>query len=169
MHSLSSTEFLKNHPLEQLKELPSFGALSQGTIFWLLDQGQISQLDRGESLFDPGQRGDSFFVILRGNIAYYRPGQEQYAYLRDYKIGQQIGFSNTLALHERVGMAIATSDTVALEIDHGLFNRLRLEFPSEFGLLMLNLARELARTIRAVDDIIVDIKSHGIITDDNSL
>jgi CRP-like cAMP-binding protein len=169
MQLLSGTEFLNSQPLEPLKELPSFGALSIDTIRWLLEQGRISQFDRGESLFEPGQRGDSFFVVLHGQIAYYRPGQDQYAYIRDYKKGQQIGFSNTLALHDRVGMAIATSDTVTLEIDQGLFNRLRLEFPSEFGLLMLNLARELARTIRVVDDVIVDIKSYGIITDDNGL
>ena len=169
MQSLSGTEFLKQQPLEQLKELSTFGALSSETIGWLLEEGRISQLDRGESLFEPGRRGDSFFVILDGSIAYYRPGKDQYAYIRDYKKGQQIGFSNTLALHDRVGMAIAITDARTLEIDYRLFNRLRLEFPSEFGLLMLNLARELARTIRAVDDVIVDVKTHGVITDDSGL
>jgi CRP-like cAMP-binding protein len=169
MQSLSGTEFLKQHPLEELKELSTFGALSAETIAWLLEEGRISQLDRGESLFKPGRRGDSFYVILDGSIAYYRPGKDQYAYIRDYKTGQQIGFSNTLALHDRVGMSIATTDAVILEIDYRLFNRLRLEFPSEFGLLMLNLARELARMIRAVDDVIVDVKTHGVITDDSGL
>jgi len=169
MQSLSGHDFLKRHPLEQLKQLSSFGALSSETICWLLEEGQLSQLDRGESLFEPGRSGDSFFIILDGSIAYYRPGKDQYAYIRDYKKGQQIGFSNTLALHDRLGMAIATSGATTLEIDYKLFNRLRLEFPPEFGFLMLNLARELARTIRTVDDVIVDIKSHGIVKDDCGL
>ena len=169
MQSVTSSEFLKRNPLEQLKELSTFGALSSETIRWLLEEGRISRLAPGESLFKPGSRGDSFFVILDGHVAYYRPGRDQYAYIRDYNKGQQIGFSNTLALHDRVGMAIATATVLALEIDYRLFNRLRLEFPPEFGLLMLNLARELARTIRNVDDIIVDIKSHGIIKDDSGL
>jgi len=169
MRSLSGKQFLQQYPLEQLIELRSFGALSQDTIRWLLEAGRIIQLDKGESLFEPGQSGDSFFVILDGTLAYYRPGQDKYAYIRDYVPGQQIGFSNTLALHDRVGMSIATSTVLALEIDYRLFNRLRLVFPSEFGLLLLNLARELARTIRTMDDAILDIKSHGIITDDTGL
>ena len=66
-------------------------------------------------------------------------------------------------------MAIATTEVSALQIDYLLFNRLRKEFPAEFGLMTINLARELARTIRAMDDAIVDIKSHGIITDQSGL
>lgn len=169
MQLLSGTEVLEQQPLEELQELATFGALPPETITWLLQEGRILKLDRGESLFEPGQRGDNFFVILRGSVAYYRPGQEQYAYIRDYNKGQQIGFSNTLALHDRVGMAIATRETLTLEIDYRLFNRMRLEFPPAFGLLMLNLARELARTIRAVDDVILDVKTHGVITDHSGL
>lgn len=169
MQSLSGQQLLDLHPLEQLTELRSFGALSPETIRWLLEGGRISQFDKGESLFEPGDAGDSFFIVLDGTLAYYRPGKEQYAYIRDYDRGQQIGFSNTLALHDRVGMSIATSKVLTLEIDYKLFNRLRLVFPPEFGLLMLNLARELARTVRAVDDAILDIKSHGIITDSAGL
>ena len=169
METLSGTEILRQYPPEQLIELSSFGALSKDTVRWLLEEGRIIQLGRGESLFEPGHRGDSFCIILRGSVAYYRPGGDQYAYIRDYHEGQQIGFSNTLALHDRIGMAIATCEVQILEIDYRLFNRLRVEFPAEFGLLMLNLARELARTVRAVDDAILDIKSHGVITDDRAL
>ncbi len=169
MQAVSAKEFLAHHSLEQLQQASTFGALAQDTIAWLLEEGRIIQLPRGESLFKPGQPGDSFFVVLEGRFSYYRPGGERYAYIRDYGTGQQIGFANTLALHDRVGMAIATTDATALQIDYQLFNSLRKTFPSEFGLLTINLARELARTIRAMDDAIVDIKSHGIITDRSGL
>jgi len=169
MQSVSASQLLESHSLEQLKQASTFGALSADTIRWLLNEGSITRLDRGESLFEPGQRGDSFFVILHGAFSYYRSGNDQYAYIRDYRTGQQIGFANTLALHERVGMAISTQEALVLEIDYRLFNRLRQEMPSEFGLMMMNLARELARTIRTIDDAIVDIKTHGIIMDSSGL
>ena len=168
MKSLSSTQLPEACSLEQLQQASTFGALSAQTIAWLLNEGRIIQLDRGESLFKPDQRGDSFFVILYGSISYYRYGNDQYAYIRGFRTGQQIGFANMIALHDRVGMAVATVDALVLEVDFRLFNRLRKEFAPEFGLLMMNLAREMARTIRAVDDVIVDIKSHGIIMDDDS-
>jgi len=169
MQSISPTQCLQSRSLAQLQQAATFGALSAETIHWLLIEGRILLLDRGESLFQPGERGDSFFVILQGGISYYRAANDQYAYIRDYRFGQQIGFANTIALHDRLGMALATEEAVVLEIDYRLFNRLRQEFPSEFGLLMMNLAREMARMIRAVDDIIVDIKSHGVITDGSGL
>jgi CRP-like cAMP-binding protein len=169
MKSVSPAQFLQGSSLERLQQAATFGALSAETIHWLLNEGRILQLDRGESLFEPGERGDSFFVILQGGISYYRSANDQYAYIRDHRFGQQIGFANTIALYDRLGMALATEEAVILEVDYRLFNRLRQEFPSEFGLLMMNLTREMARTIRAVDDVIVDIKSHGIIKDGSGL
>lgn len=169
MQSISPTQFLQGRSLEQLQQAAVFGALSTEAIHWLLNEGRILQLDKGESLFEPGESGDSFFVILQGGISYYRSANDQFAYIRDYRFGQQTGFANTIALHDRLGMALATEEAVVLEIDYRLFNRLRQVFPSEFGLLMMNLAREMARTIRAIDDIIVDIKSHGIIKDGSGL
>ena len=41
MQSVTSSEFLKRNPLEQLKELSTFGALSSETIRWLLEEGRI--------------------------------------------------------------------------------------------------------------------------------
>ena len=169
MQQVTAKQFLEHHSLERLQQASTFGALAAETIDWLLAEGRIIRLNRGESLFKPGQAGDSFFVVLEGRFSYYRPGGERYTYIRDYATGQQVGFANTLALHDRVGMAIATTEATVLQIDYLLFNRLRKEFPAEFGLMTINLARELARTIRAMDDAILDIKSHGIITDQSGL
>lgn len=69
-----------------------------------------------------------------------------------------MGFVSTIALHDRVGKGVAKGDTRVLEIDCALFYRLHEEQPTDFGLLMMNLARELARTVRRVDNIIVEMK-----------
>ena len=166
METVSGTQFLEQHSFDQLKQAATFGALSSETIAWLLDEGRILRLDRGESIFEPGDSGDRFFVILEGSVSYYRSSKDQYAYMRGYRTGQQIGFADTIALRNRAGMALATEAATVLEIDYRLFNRLRKEFPAQFGLLMMNLAREMARIIHAIDNVMVDIKSHGIVTDD---
>lgn len=158
MHTMSDTELLSRFPLEDFKQASTFGALSDATISWLLREGCIHSLGQGDHLFEPDDAGDSFFVILDGSIAYYKCHEGRFAFIKRYEKGEEIGFVSTVALHARVGRAVADEPTVALEIDCPLFYRLHQEAPTDFGLLVLNLAREMARTIRKVDNIIVDMK-----------
>lgn len=158
MREISEKELLSEHRFETFKQASTFGALSNDTIAWLLHEGCIHTLNEGENLFEHGDRGDSFFVILDGSLAYYKYHDGRYAYIRDYEKGQQIGFVSTIALHDRVGKAVAKQTTVALEISCSVFYGLHKQAPTDFGLLMLNLAREMARTIRKVDNIIVDMR-----------
>lgn len=70
MRTISDEELLKTCSLEECKQAATFGALSRNTIAWLLREGRILALDDGDVLFEPGSRGDSFFIILDGAIAY---------------------------------------------------------------------------------------------------
>ncbi len=160
MTSLTSNELLKLYPVPVLQQASIFGAISADTINWLVHEGKKKKLAAGEVLFEPGQRGDSFYIILDGKIALYNTDGQQFAHTRDYETGQQVGFVSVIALHDRIGKAVATIETVTLEIDYQLFYRLHNEHPADFGLMMLNLAREMARTIRAMGATIAQLKSH---------
>ncbi len=156
MELMSTEQLLKNHELSSFTNASVFGALPETTILWLLQNGKIYFLNKGENLFTQGQRGDSINVILEGQISYYKFHEDRYAYIREYKTGEQIGFMSMIALHKRVGRAEAYQNTIILEIDSDLFHDLHNHAPLEFGILMINLAREMARTLRTVDNLIVD-------------
>lgn len=156
MELMSTEQLLKNHELPSFANASVFGALPEALILWLLQNSKIYLLAKGENLFTQGQRGDSFNVILDGQISYYKFHEDRYAYIRKYKTGEQIGFMSMIALHNRVGRAEAYQDTIILEIDSGLFHDFRNHAPLEFGILMMNLAREMARTLRSVDNFIVE-------------
>lgn len=133
-----------------------FGALPESSILWLLENGNLFTMSEGDYLFQPGEPGNSFHVILNGQASYYKYHEGEYAYIRDYRMGEQIGFMSMIALHDRVGRAEAHQGTTTLEIDNTLFHRFHDHKPQEFGILMINLAREMARTLRSVDNIIVE-------------
>lgn len=61
-----------------------------------------------------------------------------------------------IALHDRIGKAVAAEDGYVLEISCGLFSELQERLPVDFGLFLLNLSRETARTIREVSNIVVE-------------
>ncbi|MCW8883878.1 MAG: cyclic nucleotide-binding domain-containing protein [Motiliproteus sp.] len=167
METISAAEVQSKFSLEYFQQASTLGALSESTLLWLLEQGEIFSLEKNEQLFQPDQRGDAFFVILQGVFAYYKRHQGNDAYIRDYQVGEQIGFMSMIALHNRVGRAIAKEDCLALKIATEVFHRLHEQAPMDFGLLMMNLAREMARTLRSVDNIVVDQAYREEIKKDN--
>jgi len=156
MRSLTSKQLLETRALSSFTNASVFGALPESAILWLLEKGEIRALEGGEYLFAHGQPGNSFHVILQGQVSYHKYHGGKYAYIRDYCVGEQIGFMSLIGLHDRVGRAECHGDTIALEIDSTLFQSFHNEYPMEFGILMINLAREMARTLRSVDNLIVD-------------
>jgi CRP-like cAMP-binding protein len=156
MRILSTEQLLKTRELSSFTNASVFGALQEESILWLLEQGEIRSMKQGECLFAKGQPGNSFHVILQGQVSYYKYHNGKYAYIREYCIGEQIGFMSLIALHDRVGRAECHNDTIALEIDNSLFQAFHNQYPREFGILMINLAREMARSLRSVDNLLVE-------------
>jgi len=160
MKLLSTEQLLEDRDLSSFTNASVFGALPETSILWLLENGKIQCLDKGEFIFSQGQPGNSFHVILEGQIGYYKFHDGHYGYIKDYRAGEQIGFMSLIALHDRVGRAEALQDTITLKIDSALFHAFHNHDPLSFGILMMNLAREMARTLRSVDNLIVE-KSAG--------
>ena len=156
MKLITAEQLLKTRELSSFTNASVFGALSEASILWLLQNGKIHSLEKGDHIFTQGQPGNSFHVVLNGQISYFKFHDDRYAYIKDYKTGEQIGFMSLIALHDRVGRAEAHEDTVTLEIDSELFHVFHNNRPLEFGILMMNLAREMARTLRSVDNLLVE-------------
>jgi len=161
MKRLSAEELLETRDLSSFTSASVLGALSEESILWLLERGKILAMDQGEYLFAPGESGNSFHAILQGGVSYYKYHLGKYAFIRDYGSGEQIGFMSLIALHDRVGRADCHADTIALEIDSNLFHAFHNERPAEFGILMLNLAREMARSLRTADNLLVEKSGMG--------
>lgn len=156
MKILSTDQLLDTRKLSSFTRASVFGALPEASILWLLEHGVIRSMEQGEHLFATGEPGDSFHVILQGQVSYYKHHKGKYAYIREYCQGEQIGFMSLIGLHDRVGRADCHHDTITLEIDSSLFHAFHKQYPQEFGILMINLAREMARSLRSVDNLIVE-------------
>ena len=157
MKPIDVKEIISDNKLAEFTHHSVFGALPVEEIQWLLENGELSQLDSGETLFMHDDRGDSFYIILEGTLEYYKYHDGVYAYIRNYTQGQQIGFVSMIALHDRVGKAIASEQSLILNISSDLFHEFHLHAPLPFGILMMNLSREMARTFRDVNNLIVEL------------
>ena len=93
------------------------------------------------------QVADDFQVVLRGRVAYYRCFDGCDVLTRHFNQGEQMGFDQMIGLLKQNGTDVAQEDSLVVDISGEQFFKLHVDFPADFGLLMINLAREMAREI----------------------
>lgn len=156
MKTVSGASLIDRFGMAYFQDASVFGAVSAAAIEFLLDRGRALQLAKGEVVYRPGDRGDKFYVILQGSLSFYQFYHNEFAYIRDHRFGEEMGFVAMIALHDRIGKAVAAEDCILLEVSCSLFHELHEKYPSDFGLFLLNLSREMARTIRDVSNLVVE-------------
>jgi len=156
MRVLKGSALVEQLGVDHFKECSTLGALSEEAIKYLLDEGRALQLTNGDWLFEYGDNCDSFYVILKGAVAFYKYHKGRSTYIRDYQLGEEIGFVAMVGLHDRTGSARAAEDSIVLEVSSALFYEFHEVFPTDFGLLLLNLSREMSRVIRDISNQLVD-------------
>lgn len=154
MKTLEAAEVIDRLGITYLQELSTFGALTEAVIIELLQQGRIEQLEKGEYIARFGEQAADFQVVLQGSLAYYKRFEGHDVLTRHFRQGEQLGFDEMIGLIVRNGTDVATEDSLILNISSSQFYQLHVEYPAEFGIFMINLARELAREIEMLEDVI---------------
>jgi CRP-like cAMP-binding protein len=145
--AISTQQLLEQFPLQRLRELSSFGGLSDAAIVRLLDRGEILPLPKGDVLYEAGSKPTAFHIILSGKIGLFREYMGKSIHTRTYNPGEQVGFAAIIAMHDHKGAAVIEEDAWILKISAGEFFNLYESAGEDFALLMINLARGMARTI----------------------
>ena len=154
MQVLDASETIATLGMAYLNELSTFGALSDAVIENLLQNGVIRRFDRGEYISREQQITEDFQVILRGRMAYYRRFEGRDVLTRHFNTGEQMGFDQMIGLLTQDGTDVALEESIVLDISSQQFFKLHKDFPRDFGLLMINLSRELAREIEILENVI---------------
>ena len=154
MKLLDASEVIESLGLPYLRELATFGALPDKVIVDLLSRGTIRQFNRGEYVVRRSQIASDFQIVLQGKTAFYKHYEECDILTRHFRAGEQMGFDLMIGLIPHDGTDVAVEDCLVLDVGSDQFYQLHVDFPAEFGLLMINLARELSREIEMLEDVI---------------
>lgn len=154
MEILDASEVIESLGLPYLRELATFGALSDEVIIDLLNRGTIRQFKKGEYISRHAEIATDFHVVLRGKTAFYKHYEDCDVLTRHFREGEQISFDLMIGLIPHDGTDVAVEDCQVLEINSTQFYQVHVNYPSQFGLLMINLARELSREIAMLEDVI---------------
>ncbi|WP_165840174.1 Crp/Fnr family transcriptional regulator [Motiliproteus coralliicola] len=157
MKSLVGVEVLQQLGIDYVRDASTLGALSEGALRYLFNNGELISLDKDDVLFRLGDCADSFHVVLQGSVRLVKPRHDgSSAHIRDYTFGHEIGFVAMIGLHGRVGDVLANEPSYLLRVSCGLFDALHNEMPNDFGILLLNLSREMSRRLRDADNRLAD-------------
>jgi len=156
MKTVSVTDSEYDISISRLKEGSIFGALSEPAIQYLLDNGILKYAVKGDEIFSYGGKGGYFHIVLHGTLDFYKHHENKSILTRTICFGEVIGFVSMIALHDRVGNLYAHEDSLLLEISSHLFSDFHDDFPFDFGILLMNLSRDMARTIRTLSNVLVE-------------
>lgn len=154
MNILNAAETLDSLGADFLRELSTFGALSDDVIVDMLTKGVVRQYDKGEYVTRLGQIAEEFQVVLRGKVAFYKRFDDCSVLTRTFNQGEQLGFDLMIGLSRHNGTDVMLEDSLILDVSSEQFFKLHVVFPKDFGLLMINLSRELAREIEILENVI---------------
>jgi CRP-like cAMP-binding protein len=156
MKQLSFEQYTKTLEPENMVGGSVFGALSMEATHFLLQRGVLYELATGDTLFEPGDRGDCFYVVCKGSLDFFKMHKGALRHIRVINFGEETGFVPMIALHKQTGIAVAREDAVVVQISAALYAEFQQTHTLDFGLLTLNLAREMARVIDRMGEALID-------------
>ncbi|REG85509.1 Crp/Fnr family transcriptional regulator [Marinomonas pollencensis] len=167
MHTVQANETDYDISPKKLKEGSIFGALSPDAIQYLLDNGIIHEAHQGDEVFHYNDKGESFYAVLHGSLDFFKQHDHKALHTRDIGFGEALGFVSMIALHDRVGTAYAKEDSLLLEVSSTLFSDFHDQYPFDFGILLMNLARDMARNIRELSNALVSHETESTLEQDS--
>ncbi len=138
------------------------GSLEQTTVFAGLDDAAVGllaarvkelELPPGSLVIREGDPGNQFYVIAAGAMRICKNfGRTDEVELARLGPGQSFGEMSIVEPLPRSATAQVTSEAVLLRLSSMDFHELYKVMPAQYGVLLLNIARELSRRLRRLED-----------------
>lgn len=121
----SSTVTLTREQISvRLREVALFQGLGQEDLTEILRISEQVRVDNGEYVFEEGERGDHFYVIVHGAVELRKATGSGFKRLAILKAGQAFGEMALLNQTPRSASALAVEDTYLLSVSRAAFSRM---------------------------------------------
>jgi len=116
--------FTQDQMRERLRQVALFEGLDSGDLEEILQISEPVLVEAGEHVFEEHDRGDHFFIILRGDIELRKASGSGVRRLALLRAGQAFGEMALLNQTPRSASAYAVSDTYMLSVSRDAFGRM---------------------------------------------
>lgn len=142
-----------------LQEQPLFGGVDDHAMTAIIPLLRELEFAAGEAIVREGEDGDSLFVICRGSVEVLKVSAAADGMVAKriavLNVGDVFGEMELIDMQRRSATVRALEAVSVLALSNGdLFRIYESDMPT-FTLIVLNLARELSRRLRSIDDLAV--------------
>ncbi|MCS5421974.1 MULTISPECIES: cyclic nucleotide-binding domain-containing protein [Psychrilyobacter] len=147
-----SEDKLKKKIIELLPKTSLFGGVEKVDLDSFIETLSERSYIAGENIFEEGGSPGDSYLLLEGEVKLTVIGR------RLFKIGpgRVFGIASPLGIQKQIVTATADTDIVLAVIPKMTLYLLEKENPRLFGKIILNEARDLARALKGMKEIILD-------------
>lgn len=136
--------------LQMLPRISLFGAVQQSDVDAFIRPLHTAKFFRGETLFREGDPPGAFHLILEGRASLEIRGRN----VASVGEGDVLGADALIGIHAHPMTAVARTSCVVVVIPPSAIHRLSRSNPGVFAMLMTNIARDFARRIRHMSQLV---------------
>lgn len=144
--------------LELLQAMPIFGAISDGTLKFLLQRASDVQVTKDDYFFRENDQGSSMFVLEQGRVAVLKSWVDQTKNLAYLNKGDCFGEMALIEMGARSASIQATEDCTAIELSIDSLHELYQHDLEQFTIIQMNMSREVCRRLRKTDDLLFQVQ-----------
>jgi CRP-like cAMP-binding protein len=143
-------EFLKKHSL--------FGGVTEAECRFILPLLKEASYSRGQPIVEEGRVNDRIYFIWQGSVevlkAFDTPAGSRKHRIAELHEGDTFGEMELIDVQPCAATVQALEDTVLLTLSHRDLYRVSKQNLKTYTLIIMNLAREISRRLRRMDDLL---------------
>ena len=136
-----------------LARVPVLAGTSEAAQHLIADEGVVCGFSEGDLLVHEGDEGHAFFILVEGEVDVVKHGDgPRICMLERLKEGSTFGEMCILAPMRRAASIRAAGPVKVIEIEAATLHHLYLRMPDQYAIVLLNLARDMARRLSRLDE-----------------
>jgi len=144
-----------------LSEIALFGGFSDAQLHQIFKYVEECVFKQGETIFQKGDDPSHIYIVKEGKIDLLITELNVVLRKKTLTTGDCFGEASLMGMRKHTATAVAVEDSGVLVLSWQALLRLRKEDSQLFSLLMMNIARELARRLELTDEILLHyIRTH---------
>jgi CRP/FNR family cyclic AMP-dependent transcriptional regulator len=136
-----------------LQAIPIFAGLTPVALTEIAEAAQVAVFTKGEIIVREGEAGNRMFIIGSGSVEVVKylaqPGETVLAVLRARDFLGEMSMIDCVA---RSASIRAIEDTTLFSLKGTDLYRLFQHYPDQYAIVILNIARDISRRLRAIDE-----------------
>ena len=138
-----------------LSQISMFGGITDEQQNDIFSRLEIGVFKRGETIFKAGDDSTHIYIVKSGLISLFISDNEVKVEKKRLGKGECFGHVALMSINRHSISAVALVDTEIIVFSKQLLQKLHHENSELFALLILNIARELARRLQFTDDMLL--------------